>query len=158
MWHNLSSLLRLNISVLALFVCDRVSKGFALLLPEEGFIFLKFFRLKLYINSGIAFSIPVPRMFTIAIIVIALFFFGWALQKAYSKKDLWSVAGFSYIIVGAISNGIDRLVYEGVIDFIDLRILPVFNLADVMIIVGVGIIVIKYVKQTPALKKVSKKS
>lgn len=37
---------------------------------------------------------------------------------------------------GATGNLIDRLRYGSVIDFIDLRFWPVFNLADVAIVVG----------------------
>lgn len=154
----MSSSLRLNISVLALFVGDRVAKSFSRLLSEEDFIFLKYFRLKYYLNYGVAFSLPVPRAFILGITLLVLVIFSYALIRAYQQKDIWNMAGFSYIIIGATSNIIDRLLYGGVIDFIDLRILPVFNLADLMILFGIGIVVIKYVQKRPAAKKVSKKN
>lgn len=154
----MSSLLRLNISVLALFVADRVAKSFARLLSEEDFIFLKYFRLKFYLNTGVAFSIPVSRAFTLGITFLVLVIFGYVLVRAYRRKDVWSIAGFSYVIIGAVSNVIDRLVYGGVIDFIDLRILPVFNLADLLILAGASIVIVQYVQKRPAAKKVPKKN
>lgn len=56
------------------------------------------------------------------------------------------------ICAGAISNLIDRLLYNGVIDYIEISILPVFNIADIMIVVGVILLFIfeihKYVEDS----------
>jgi len=46
------------------------------------------------------------------------------------------------IIGGAIGNLIDRIRYSYVIDYLDFRIWPVFNLADSAVVVGVGILII----------------
>ena len=50
------------------------------------------------------------------------------------------------ILAGAISNIIDRFYFGCVIDFIDLKIWPVFNLADIFISVGAIAIIIKTLK------------
>jgi lipoprotein signal peptidase len=50
-------------------------------------------------------------------------------------------AGIIFILSGAISNIVDRLLYGCVVDYINLRVWPVFNLADVYITLG-GIIVV----------------
>jgi signal peptidase II len=42
-------------------------------------------------------------------------------------------------IGGAAGNVLDRLRHGGVVDFIDLRIWPVFNLADLAIVAGVAL-------------------
>ena len=44
------------------------------------------------------------------------------------------------ILAGALGNLIDRLWFGHVIDFIDLRVWPVFNLADSAISVGIGLL------------------
>ena len=47
--------------------------------------------------------------------------------------------GLGAALGGATSNLIDQLRRGAVTDFIDLRLWPVFNLADVFIVVGVGV-------------------
>lgn len=61
--------------------------------------------------------------------------------KIYRNKEQLSLLGISFILNGAISNGLDRFFLGCVIDFIDLTIWPVFNLADVFITIG-GILII----------------
>lgn len=39
---------------------------------------------------------------------------------------------------GAASNALDQKLHGGVVDFIDLGFWPVFNLADIAIVVGIG--------------------
>ena len=53
------------------------------------------------------------------------------------------IIAFSLILGGAIGNLIDRMMYGYVIDFIDFRIWPVFNIADSAITVGAVIIALK---------------
>jgi signal peptidase II len=52
------------------------------------------------------------------------------------------------ILSGAVSNIIDRLYFGCVIDFIDLKIWPVFNLADSFIVLGVILILLKQFKKS----------
>ena len=49
----------------------------------------------------------------------------------------WSYYGISFLLMGAIGNLIDRLRLGYVVDFIDIRIFPVFNIADILIDIGV---------------------
>lgn len=51
------------------------------------------------------------------------------------------------IIAGATGNLIDRITHGHVIDFIDFRIFPVFNIADTIIFIGVAGIIIYETKQ-----------
>ena len=47
--------------------------------------------------------------------------------------------GYGFILAGAFGNGIDRFLFEYVVDFLDFRLIgfPVFNLADVFINLGI---------------------
>ena len=49
-------------------------------------------------------------------------------------------AGFACIVAGAVGNVLDRAARGHVIDFIHVRFWPVFNVADVLVVVGVGLL------------------
>jgi signal peptidase II len=74
-----------------------------------------------------------------AIAVLALFWF--AFREAAARSPLVRIA-FGGIVGGAIGNIIDRFHYGSVVDFIDLRWWPVFNVADSCITVGVALLVL----------------
>jgi len=63
--------------------------------------------------------------------------FFWSFK--FFNFDLFLISDFRFrilVISGAISNMIDRLFFGCVTDFIDLRIWPVFNFADIYITIG----------------------
>lgn len=55
--------------------------------------------------------------------------------------------GLALVIGGGASNIIDRLVRGCVLDFIDLKIWPAFNLADAAITIGVVILIFSLIKE-----------
>ena len=70
------------------------------------------------------------------------------LVKKYDKLDKMLIATISMILGGGISNLIDRLFRGYVIDYIDINNIityPVFNLADICIVIGIVLIVINIV-------------
>ncbi len=87
-------------------------------------------------NSGAAWSLfPQLRWLYLAIAVIVsayLAFLAWNWKGA-----LWQVAVLGCIIGGALSNGLDRLFQGYVVDFIDFHFWPVFNVADMGIVLGI---------------------
>ena len=52
-----------------------------------------------------------------------------------------------FILAGATGNFIDRIRYNCVIDFIQIGSFPVFNLADIMITVGVLIFAVQLFRE-----------
>lgn len=52
-------------------------------------------------------------------------------------KDFVSRLFLVFIVVGLIGNLIDRMAFGYVVDFLDFRIWPVFNLADSLVSLGV---------------------
>ena len=60
-----------------------------------------------------------------------------------AKPDKILLLSLLLIFSGAIGNLIDRITFGCVIDFIDLRIWPVFNLADSFITIGAILIIIQ---------------
>ncbi|NJM57208.1 MAG: lipoprotein signal peptidase [Synechococcales cyanobacterium RU_4_20] len=55
------------------------------------------------------------------------------------RLNRWEQWGYGFIFSGAFGNGIDRFATGRVVDFLDFRLIhfPVFNVADVMINVGI---------------------
>jgi len=93
-------------------------------------------------NPNIALGINLePLIFWVIwiAIIIIIFFLLIRLRTAASV-----FLRFAYLIVlaGALSNVIDRLIFGCIIDFIDLRFWPIFNLADVFIVSGVIMLLI----------------
>lgn len=84
-------------------------------------------------NEGIAFGMKMPEIF-FWIFWVAIFVF--LIKSIVGKDQIQNIKYQVLILAGAISNVIDRLYFGCVIDFIDLKIWPVFNLADVFITFG----------------------
>ncbi len=90
-------------------------------------------------NSGIAFSIPVPAVLAtliIGLVVFILLAYGVWLFRQHRTWFPWAL-----LAVGGAANFFDRLRYGAVIDFVHLAFLPVFNLADLMIVVGLALLI-----------------
>jgi signal peptidase II len=51
---------------------------------------------------------------------------------------------------GAVGNLVDRVRYGYVVDFFDVGIWPVFNVADSAIVVGVGILAFRLLRASDA--------
>ena len=57
----------------------------------------------------------------------------------------------SLILAGAIGNLIDRVRFGYVIDFLDFRIWPVFNIADSAITIGTILLALQILRHKPAV-------
>ena len=91
-------------------------------------------------NPYIAFSLPLAGIglnIIIAIIILILVYYYFLLMK--TNRDNEGIV-LIFIILGAISNFIDRLWFGYVVDYFDLKYFTVFNLADVMIVTGVVVL------------------
>ena len=107
-----------------------------------------FFSLRLVYNSGAAWSILSGKMtFFYVVTMIALVGFGYEYYRT-KKTEKWYRFGLILILAGALGNFIDRLLYQQVRDFLDFILFgydyPVFNVADISLCVGVGMVVIYY--------------
>ncbi|HLC73792.1 MAG TPA: signal peptidase II [Candidatus Nanoarchaeia archaeon] len=98
-------------------------------------------------NTGAAFSLfQGYKLFLILISVIVIFFtlYYFIKIKQQSKKLYISLI---LILSGTIGNLIDRISFGFVRDFIDLKIWPIFNLADSYNVVAFILILIYYFKK-----------
>jgi signal peptidase II len=124
----------------AVVLIDQFSKFLALqhLSPQTSVVLIPhILDLTLVRNSGVAFGLfsgYAPALF--AVITVSLVFLFLIANRSHgtSTAERWAL---SLILGGAIGNWIDRLRFAAVIDFIDFRVWPVFNLADTAITIGV---------------------
>jgi len=105
-----------------------------------------FLNLTLSRNEGGVFGVlQGGGVFFIILSVLAVFAIIWIYTKSAGADFLASIA-LGGVLAGALGNLIDRILYGYVRDFIDLHIgarhWPTFNLADVLICMGVGIMVL----------------
>lgn len=113
-----------------------------------------FFSITYVINDGAAFSILKGELwFFIILGFVLLFFIFYYLQK--EKLNIYKTIYYSLLIAGVLGNLLDRMLYKGVIDFLDFTIFsynaPIFNLADTFIVISVILIVFESLKEV--LKK-----
>lgn len=113
-----------------LFITDRLLKLAAQLFGDAAGFFVYSH------NSALAFSIPAPLAVITFVIPIITILFIILTGSALAQGKGWPAFGYGSLAVGAFSNLIDRWLYGGVIDYIQIWILPVFNIADVMIVAG----------------------
>lgn len=133
----------LNLIVLILFVADRALKFYFIHNPAKiigGDFIFNLLSFRLAKNQGIAFGILFNQIALIIFIILVIFILVWFLVKAYGQKNYWEIFGLTAIVIGAISNLLDRLRFGYVIDYIDVPFFTVFNLADCLITVGVLIL------------------
>ncbi len=117
---------------------DQLTKFFItknLFLNQSIPIIKGIFHITLIHNRGAAFGIlknQVPLFIFTSILAIILIY--RSLRKD-TRLNLYSVC-LGLILAGALGNLIDRLFFGYVIDFLDFRIWPVFNIADSAITIG----------------------
>jgi len=95
------------------------------------------FHLTLIHNRGAAFGIlknQIPLFISTSIVAIILIYFHLK-SPQHRKFSIYSIS-LSLILAGGIGNFIDRAFFGYVIDFLDFRVWPVFNVADSAITVG----------------------
>jgi signal peptidase II len=130
---------------------DRLTKIFftGLLRYEESLPVIRdVLHMTLVYNTGIAFGF-FKNQGVVFYIIPFLAIFGLLLFNIYYYRQNDEaltrpyIIAFSLILGGAIGNLTDRILYGYVIDFIDFRIWPVFNVGDSAISIGAVIIAVK---------------
>jgi len=155
--------LTLWITAATVLVCDRLTKLWAEhTLPDhprdviDGIL-----RFRYTTNSGGAFSLGdrAPLVFAIAAIVVcaAIAF------TSFRARSRWHAIALGLVLGGAAGNLIDRIVRGSglsgrVIDFIDLHVWPVFNIADASIVIGALLLVVLALREGAAGREIGRAS
>ena len=150
---NLKNYLFVFVLSLIAFVIDRVSKNEILSIFEENNlekIFVNpFLDLFLVFNTGISYGLLGGEssfqkwLLIIVSVLIVAFLLIWMKDSTSRLVNI----SISFITGGALGNILDRILYGGVIDFISLHAYGyywyIFNIADVFIVFGVILFLIK---------------
>ena len=120
-------------------------------LNEEISIIPNFFSIQYLKNTGAAFSILENQTIILAITsIICISVIIYYLKKEENLTTAMYLS-FGLVLGGILGNLIDRIVYQGVIDFLSFQIFnynfPVFNIADIGITIGVLLLIIIYISR-----------
>lgn len=110
-----------------------------------------FFRITYLRNNGAAFSILSGNIiFLVVITIIALLLIYFFLIKNNKLKKI-DILNYSLLLGGIIGNLIDRVRLGYVIDYLDFNFgsynYPVFNFADICIVLSIILIILKTIKE-----------
>ena len=139
--------------VLGVVLIDRLTKNFFagfLGLNESIAVIPHVIHFSLVHNTGIAFGFfkDCGAVFIIIpVILTGLLIYNVYYYRHSPQLSRIYIVAFSLILGGAIGNLIDRITLGYVIDFIDFRVWPVFNVADSAITIGAGIILLKCIPE-----------
>lgn len=126
-------------------VLDRLTKIYAVKNLMVNPIESKFINLTYLENRGAAFGILQDKriLFVILTISIVLYLIYYFVKNIKKNPTILNIA-MAMIISGAIGNFYDRLFQAYVVDFIEFSFVnfPVFNVADIFVTVGCGLMII----------------
>lgn len=128
---------------LLIITVDQITKAWimAKLMPGESIPIVRGVLHLTYVkNSGVAFGLFAGGnglALTIVVLIAATIAF---LTSRLILTNEFFLAGVVGVLAGALGNLIDRVRMGRVIDFIDFRVWPIFNFADVAIVFGAGLI------------------
>ena len=155
-WRDLGSQLRLWLVAGVGLAADLASKSWATGLlgrPEDGkrlSVIEDYVHLSMVHNPGAiagTASGKTPLLLAVSAVAVVLLLWFFASSRAYQRA---CHVGLGMVIGGALGNSYDRVFNDGcVVDFIEVNLhmwpadpWPTFNVADVLLCVGVGLLVL----------------
>lgn len=144
----------ITLAGLVAYIADRVVKNWFIEHPTNVVDILQpYLYLQFQLNTSMALSLPLwPWLYYPLVTIIATVLLVTGV-RAVLQKNLIEYSVVLFILIGAVSNLLDRFLYGGVIDFITISFWSVFNLADMYIVVAVGLWIFSSVRTTAATSK-----
>lgn len=141
-------------------IADQLTKALirANLQPGEVLFDIGFFRIDHVQNTGAAFGIFGGHSLTITITaiigIIAILLLVFLLRSRWPfLQSVWVRVGIGLIMGGTIGNNIiDRFRQGYVTDFLDFKVWPAFNIADMSITIGVIIVIYRLIFYSGLIK------
>ena len=143
---------KIYIISLIIFILDQITKSLIstyLKLNESIEIIKDFFYIRYINNKGASWGIlENNRILLIGLSIIAIIMI--IRYSYFFKKTKLNTYGFGLLLGGILGNLSDRLIFGYVKDFLDFIIFkydfPVFNIADICIVIGVALLIISILK------------
>lgn len=122
---------------IAVILIDQISKFFVVkyLYQRQIDIIPNIFSLTYVENYGTAWGLFASFNAVIRVI-LPIVIIGLLMYFSYTSKKKSDIVFSTFILGGAIGNYMDRILRGYVVDFLDFKVWPVFNFADVMIVIG----------------------
>ncbi len=134
--------------VAAVIIIDQISKYVVVknfFLGESVPVIPDIFHWTYILNQGAAFGMLEGSRWLFILIALAVSAGIWYFRGEIGKEPVMVRFGAALFTGGAVGNLIDRILRGAVIDFFDFRIWPIFNVADIAICIGVGMILWKLI-------------
>jgi signal peptidase II len=132
------------LAAILVLVTDQASKAVVLRTrPQPSNLKRQFLLIRQALNRRGALASFTPRMLllawgvTVALVALALY----SGDDVLYRSELGSV-GFGVAVGGATGNMVDRMRQGAIVDFIAIGRWPVFNLADVAIVLGIALVLL----------------
>lgn len=105
------------------------------------------FHITYILNPGAAFGLFEEQQWLFILVAVLLVAGVAVLFRQLLQQPPIMRLGAALLVGGALGNLIDRIRLGKVVDFLDFRIWPIFNVADIAICVGVGLILLAMFKE-----------
>lgn len=136
---------KILLSAAIVFLLDQSAKYLVLSkfnLNESLPVITNVFHLTFVTNTGSAFGLFRNLSFLLTLFSFAVLLFAVYYATKIKEGEKWMQIAIGLLIGGTLGNLADRMIHGHVIDFLDFRVWPVFNVADSAITVSVIILVI----------------
>ncbi|MGL5541640.1 MAG: signal peptidase II [Erysipelotrichaceae bacterium] len=147
LWHGLTLL-----GIVGLDQLTKIWIDSSMQLHDSIVVIKDFFNITYAHNTGAAWSMLEGKMlffYLVAIVAIVGLTWYYFNTQPYERITRW---GLVLMVAGTIGNFIDRLMFQYVRDFLDFMILgydfPIFNIADMALVIGVGLILLDVFMET----------
>ncbi|MBS3969494.1 MAG: signal peptidase II [Clostridia bacterium] len=128
------------VTAIVIVILDQLTKHLILtsMRPYESIpVIENVFHITFVRNPGAAFGILQNQITFFIVVTIIVIFLLVGVYWKLARKNIILTIGLSLQLGGAVGNLIDRIRFSYVVDFLDFRVWPVFNVADMAIVTGV---------------------
>ncbi|MEK9726976.1 MAG: signal peptidase II [Candidatus Margulisiibacteriota bacterium] len=109
---------------------------------QDQSVILGWLRFDLVYNTGAAYGMFSNYTFVLTLLgIIAIVYLFYNLKNVTKSLEFYA---YICLMSGAVGNTLDRLLFSKVTDFINIQIIPVFNIADVLLNIGILLIVFQW--------------